>query len=143
MNNRGWGLTQMLILSSILLIALFVAAINVKREEHNLKHEDANIEHKVNNTSEDNISSNYSNLEKMMVESAQKLVENKSVSVDKDIVIVKKEHLYEHNVDLKKEFDKYDCNGYTSIYMEDGNTHYKPYIKCGTYETYGYDNVYE
>lgn len=170
MNNKGWGLAQMLILSSILIIALLIASINSKRLEKNIegnstqstienKKEETNIDTEINtsnkndnnnsNNTNNNTQTNTSNNQKFitiegsMVTSAQKLVSNNSINISNDILIVKDEHLFEQDSDLKTEMDKYNCKGYIKIYNENNNIHYIPYINCNNYITSGYESSYE
>jgi len=168
MNRNGWGLPEMIILSTVILIALFVATLNAKRLSKEINHPQTTVKKEIVNTnkvnkeghnntsSEDNNknSSNtnslndnenidesvYTNIENKMVNSSIEYIKNKYSTVNKVNIIVNYQQLLELDKTLNEEMSKYNCKGYVKVHFDEINDYYTPYLKCNNYMTSGYDS---
>jgi hypothetical protein len=130
MNNKGWGLQTMLILSSVLIIALFVSVLIVI----------TNVRILMPNNNEEFLSQ-YKLYESKLEEFAKEYVADTNPDTRKDINVTYKTLL--DNKYVEKLIDPYnnlECNGYVIV----RNNEYKPYLKCGlNYRTSGYNFINE
>lgn len=126
MNNKGWGLQAMLILSSILIIALFIVVIIVN----------TNLRFLRSNKSEE-FMQQYKMYENRLTENAKKYIADNSVDTTREKFVSYKTLLNEKYIE--KFIDpntNLECNGYVSV--KDNN--YRPYLKCSlSYKTSGYN----
>lgn len=118
MNNHGWGLRDMIIFSSIIVIALALVYMLI----NNLYKE---LEGPSNTPS-------YSTIEKNLANAAKKYF---SIRANENVDIVVSEELIEEKLISEKSLtlDKDVCTGYVT---KKGGL--KAYITCDNYETEGY-----
>jgi hypothetical protein len=130
MNNKGWGLQTMLILSAVLIVALFIAALIVV----------TNVRILLPNKS-DEYMSQYKLYESRLEEEAKEYIADNNIDTSKTIYVSYKTLL--NNKYVEKLVDPYSnlqCNGYVSV----KNNDYNPYLKCGlNYRTRGYNFINE
>ncbi|MCM1053361.1 MAG: hypothetical protein NC483_05255 [Ruminococcus sp.] len=129
LNNRGWGLNEMLLLSGVLVIFLLIAFYYIFHLFDNFK-------------SEMNINSDdyYIELEEKLENQALiYLNDYYDDYLTSDNIIVTRSILKSYNLDIDLE-DKSgrDCNGYVIANKSHGIINKKAYIKCNKYETEGY-----
>lgn len=156
MNNKGWGLAEMLILCSILVISLLLASFYIRslgrnitgQKEHNntVNTEQSNKEDNTSNSEEDKINSNiYTKIENKMELLSQRYIYNiYSNEVDETTIIVDLKHLLEQDYEkeLKDMIDNYSCKGYSKVYKVETNIYYDSYISCDEYTTIGFEDFY-
>ena len=127
LNKNGWGLNEMLILSGILILFLFVAIYFIytmysdAAESFNDKY--------------------YQGLEEELEKNAKTYIDNYYDDVlNSDGIIISKEDLAKHNLDVALN-DKMgrDCAGYVKASKTKGKTNIDAYISCIGYETKGYE----
>ena len=133
LNNKGWGLKEMILLSCIILTAVFVAAIMI-----NTLYKDLDMNINGNNTSNtsnsnQNKEEKYETIERNLLSAAKKYVRETGLedadSRDSDTLIAN------GYLTLSKMTNEDDtCEGY----VMKQNTSYKAYISCESYETKGY-----
>lgn len=124
LNNRGWGLKEMLLLSSIILVAVFVAAIMI-----NNLYKDLDITLNGNTSTKEN----YTTIERNLLNAAKKYARENEL--DDDDFIYSDNLIDEGYLTLSKMTTNDDvCDGY----VEKKNTSYKAYISCASYETDGF-----
>lgn len=167
MNKKGWGLPEMILLSSIIIMALMIVVINVKKISNNIntpnnntekansnsKNNDNEISRSENNnsTTNDNSNSNkqtnsnnlnITSIESKMINEAKKYIDNNQLYNNIGSIIVDKSHLIEQDEDLKNEMTNENCNGYVKVDNDGTNNYYTPYLKCDLYLTEGYNDLY-
>lgn len=133
LNNKGWGLKEMILLSCIILAAVFVAAIMI-----NTLYKDLDMNINGNNAS--NPSSSNQNKEE------------KYEAIERNLLSAAKKYARENNLEDEESVDSDTliANGYLTVskmtneddtcegYVTKQNTSYKAYISCESYETKGY-----
>ncbi len=133
LNNKGWGLKEMILLSCVILVAVFVAAIMI-----NNLYKDLDMNINGNNTSNTSNSSQnkdekYATIERNLLGAARKYARENELEdeeiIDSDTLID------EGYLTLSKMTNEDDtCEGYVTKQ----NSSYKAYISCESYETKGY-----
>ena len=152
LDNRGWGLREMLIYSSILLIFLLIAAFRISVLYNDVNSDGAatnSISETSKNVVEDgkNVKDTYDlqyyyKYEDEMIEATRKYLK----IIDYDIVDnsdgLKIDLLILTNLDLIEPlYDKNSdamCEGYTMVTVIDGKQAIKSYLLCRDYVTKGY-----
>lgn len=119
LNNKGFGLGQMLLMTAAIFIALFIAAYYIYALYHNLDVEEGKV---------------YAELELKLQTKAVKYFE----LYDTNIVSVKDLILADY-LDSFNDGNGYQCNGYV---IKEG-LDYNAYIKCPNYESEGYNIKYQ
>ncbi len=125
MNNRGWGLQAMLILTFILILALFISAILIQK----------NFSFLIND--ENKYAAKYQLYENLLVTSAKEYVTDKYPNLGNDSLTVGYSSLKNNKYIIKlvdPETSK-ECDGYVKV--EAGK--YNSYLSCGIYKTSGYN----
>ncbi len=165
LNNKGWGLTDYLLIVGVIVIALFGASIliirlNTTLKENMKKHEqiEENIdetipEESIINDNEQNTEKDkkeevqenidYKKIEDKMVSSAMKYIEGAFKNeIDNNTITVDNTHLIELDSTLKDEMSKDNCKGYVLVKKDGENINYTPYFKCDNYKTEGTNDYY-
>lgn len=141
MNNKGWGLSTMMVLCGIIGFALIVSAVIYQNAFH-----DEILPSQPDSNNNGVVTTSYKEMETKLVESAIKytekyypnLKENDTIYVSVKQLQVEK--LLEELVDSRSNV----CSGYISFQNTNGNILYKPYLKCGTaYTTDGYNKSFD
>ncbi|MBE6148921.1 MAG: hypothetical protein E7167_05520 [Firmicutes bacterium] len=123
LNNKGWGLKEMMIISSILLLFLLFAAYYIYMLYNNLDTSSASV---------------YGKLELKLQTSAVSYVNKHNLQNSK--VIISLDDLQKAGyIDIFTDPNDDACNGYV-IYE---NQDYKSYISCNYYTSFGYNRSYE
>lgn len=124
LNNKGWGLKEMVIVSILLFLCLFIASYYIYVLYNRLTSNDYsqyfNLEHKLKNAA-----ANY------IIDYSIDLDDKASISLSE---IRKKRYL----ISFEDE-DGNDCSGY--VIIDYGSI--KPYIKCNNYTTEDYQSIYD
>ena len=155
LNNRGWGLTDYLLIVSVIIIALFGASVLIIRLSNGLKENmkvnisktEETINSNNNNNKQESEESNNENINYKLVEQKMNKASIKHIEIYyKDIgdsgVIVDKQHLLELDDTLEKEMSKDNCKGYVEVKKIDNTIGYTPYLKCNNYSTNGVKDYY-
>jgi ArsR family metal-binding transcriptional regulator len=111
LDNKGWGIFDMFLMSGIILIAVLVVVISMNEITN---FDDTKV-----------VSNNEYSLETELKQAAKNYY-NKTDDTS-DVVSV-------NLLELQNYINKTTCTGYVVK-----SENYKPYIKCGVYETKGYD----
>lgn len=125
MNNKGWGIQAMLILTFILILALFISAMLIKQHLSLLVKEDNQYQDK------------YESFESLLVTSAKEYVKDKYSNLGNDSLTIEYSSL-KNNKYIIKLIDpstEKECDGYVKV----GNANYQSYLSCGLYKTSGYN----
>lgn len=137
LNNRGWGLNEMLILCVIIILAGFVSYSIYKKTFG-----DKDIMHYWENNAYNGEVSNisYSKLENQMVEAASNYVNKKNIDLnDMSAFYVKLSILVKDNyIDTISDGNS-KCSGYVKMTEK----YKKAYLKCPNYQTSGYESEYD
>lgn len=134
MNNKGFGLTNLLFFSLIFMLFLLACVYLI-----NVNYRNTIKTNKIKDEQE----ITYYDIEIKLVNSARKYMKNNYPNLKEDIEIpIKLDTLIENNYiapikDLKT-FN--ECNGYVLFSIKNNNIEYNPYIKCDNYITVGYQN---
>lgn len=149
MNERGWGLPEMLAFCSILLLGFFSAVVVAKKNFGQLFEEDekVNLTNDITNMQIINLPKeeakevviSYDYYEGLLKKAA--INYHKNNNGDKKLITLSEliEKNYIKEIHDPNEFENI-CNGYV-IYF---NSEYNPYLRCiGNYATEGYDLDYE
>ena len=157
LNNKGWGLTDYLLMVSVIIIALLVASVLIIRLTNGLKenikvneNNDTKIEE--NNEKQDNLSTsevidsnpiNYVSLEDSMISAAIKYIEiTYKNNIGEELLIVDYPHILEVDSNIKDKMSKDNCNGYVEVRKNNENIEYTSFIKCDNYSTDGVKDYY-
>lgn len=163
LNNKGWGLTDYLLIVSAIIIALLFASILIIRLTNGLKENMREVEKIEENKTEENLNSDsiniednlstketettnaidYSTIEDKIVSAGIKYIEEAyKNNISDNLIIVDYPHLLEVDSSLKKEMSKDNCNGYVEAKKNGENIEFTPYIKCDNYSTEGIKDYY-
>jgi len=154
LNNKGWGLSDFLLIGSVIIICLLFASVMVIRLtnglKENLRVNNTNTEEKVetNDKQEETINNdttpiNYGDLENRLSKDAIKYVEEVyKNNIGENLFIVDYPHLLEVDANLKTEMSKDNCNGYVESKKNGENIEFTPYLKCDNYSTNGVKDYY-
>ena len=124
LNNRGWGTTEMILLSGGLLIALLVAIFFISQLYGNLG---LATENKI-----------YVDLESKIEMAAKNYITDNDIEVTGQYKLTLKT-LKNHNyISTFEDKSGNNCNGYVTITNIDSVNHYKGYILCNDYQTQNY-----
>ena len=146
MNNKGFGLQELLVFIGLFLFILVAIAIYLKvKVGNNIFYEEPieeiNQEEKIDyGSTEVEIPNEYLNIEKELMNAAKKYQFNKNQNT-----IITLKQLQDKNL-IKKLIDPHDntitCKGY--VVYKNSNNEYIPYINCnGMYVTELYDSNLE
>lgn len=134
MNNKGWGLNEMLICCGLLGIAFLVVIVLIEQNFKNLVNaEDQGF----------NQTYTYSQIEKSLIVASTNYLEDQRLEIeDGSTLKITMSTLLEKGY-IQNLYDKNNnlCTGYV-VYSKDRHDYsYKPYVKCGSdYKTDGYMN---
>lgn len=149
LNNHGWGLKDMVLYMTILVIFLFIAVFLIVRMYHQLDQRNFNIsdyfpEGETTTTEKEILL--YSDLEVKIKNSAVKYLKNyyenelTNEKISITLNVLKAKNLIDDLKDIK---DKSSCDGYVLASMNDNlEMVYYPYVKCANYTTLGYLESY-
>ena len=149
LNNKGWGLQELMVGLGILFFSLLLIVIlinkNFKDLENTLYKKDDKTNQTQNrpSTSEENYSS-YNEIEKIMIAAAKEYnndIYGASLQEEDNLTVTVKslvrDNYLEPITDIKDE--SITCSGYVTFIKKGVNVTYSPYLKCGTkYTTKGY-----
>lgn len=127
LNKSGWGLKEMLVLSGILILFLFIAIYFIYTMYNSL---DGDLN-----------KSYYEELEQKLENQAQVFVTdyyNEELTSEK--LTITRNILKSYNLDIDLVDTNNDaCSGYVIAYKQDSKNYIKGYIKCPNYMTDGYE----
>lgn len=131
LNKNGWGLSQMLWMSGIILFFFFLAIVLIYNLYSSLDlnmHDSESVDRYL-----------YEQMEEDLEISATKYMERNYRDFE-DIGDIKltAEQLFKAGLFMKDLYE--DCDGYTITNKINGNISSKAYIKCKNYFTKGYQN---
>lgn len=157
LNNRGWGLSDFLLIGSAIIICLLFSSVMIIRLTNGLKENlkvneekrktEEKIEIENNIEEESNINNNkpinYSALENKLTSDAIKYIEEVyKNNISNNLFIVDYPHLLEVDSNLKNEMSKDNCNGYVEAKKNSEKIEFTPYLKCDNYSTNGVKDYY-
>lgn len=158
MNNKGWGLAEMLILCSILIVSLLMASFYIRSlsktiESQKNHNSTTNVGHsnKDSNTHDNNETiNNYDNKIYINIEDKIELLSQRYIynmynnELDETTIIVDMKHLLEQDAEKELEslIDEHSCKGYSKVYKNETNIYYDSYIDCDEYTTVGFEGFY-
>ena len=154
LNNRGWGLSDFLLIGSVIIICLLFSSVmiirltnglkeNLKANEKNNTEEKIETNNNVENVINTNDEINYIDLEAKLTRLAIKYIEEVyKNNIGENLFIVDCPHLLEVDSNLKTEMSKDNCNGYVEAKKNGENIEYTPYLKCDNYSTDGVKEYY-
>lgn len=147
MNKKGWGLTEMIVLCAVLVIALLIVGILVYTNFRNFT-DGTSIEDEFVETGKDKEEAkSYDEIENKMIDAAKQYLGNNQNDSKTERIIVtlktlEKNHLIDTIYDVKTGRSK--CSGYVLIDKDSENISYKSYLKCSfKYTTKGYSAEYD
>lgn len=123
LNNNGWGLKEMMIISSILLMFLLFAAYYIWVLYSDLSKTRPSV---------------YNELEYVLQSSAERYLKKQDNKSDRVVVSLKELQTNGYLITFTDPNDE-DCNGY--VIYDSGE--YNSYISCEFYTTSGYKQKYE
>lgn len=154
LNNRGWGLSDFLLIGSVIIICLLFASVMMIRLTNGLKENLRKNEENIttnetiesNTKKEESINTNtinYTAIENKITTAGIKYIEEAYQNdIGDNLFIVDFPHLLEADSDLKMEMSKDNCNGYVEAKKNGTNIEYTPFIKCDNYATDGVKDYY-
>lgn len=147
LNNRGWGLQELIVGIGILFFCLAFVSILIHNSfgqllgEKEPPAENETVNPPINNSEPEYQS--YVQIEKAMVEAAKKynetiygdeLLEGDKISATMRSLV--RDGYLKQVKDIKD--DSVICSGYVTFIKENGKVTYTPYLKCGKYTSKGY-----
>lgn len=145
LDNRGWGLREMLIYSSILLIFLLIAAFRIStlyNDVESTKHDDEIEETDLKDNKDVYDLQYYYDYEDEMVEATRTYLSNPDYNAPHISDELKLNLLTLIDLDLiNRLYDKNStasCEGYIMVTLVDGKQAIQPYLLCRDYVTKGY-----
>ncbi len=158
LNNRGWGLSDYLIIVTAIIAALIIASLLIIHLTKNLNknfnteienEEPTNIIENNNDSSAldkeeiENKEIDYKSLENKLITIGEKYVElNYKGNINNGTIIVDNQHIIDLDSSIKNEMEKDSCKGYVIIKKETETISYTPYISCNNYKSEGYLDIY-
>ena len=131
LNKNGWGLTEMLVLTGIILFFFLVAIFLIYRLY-------SNLDRTINNNEFVNYKT-YSETEVALENAANSYIDNKYEGMtDTATIVISLKKLV--NMGYLVENIHEDCNGYTLSSIINGESISNAYISCDEYETTGYES---
>lgn len=158
LDNRGWGLREMLIYSSLLLVFLLIATVRLSalyddvgksKEDSKINVSNSNENNNIDSSNSDDSSDDlkdkydlqyYYDYEDKMVEATQKYLKINDYNIDNDTVKLDLLTLIDFEL-IYRLYDKGSnvrCEGYVLIIYENSRYAIKPYLSCLDYVTKDY-----
>ena len=128
LNKKGWGLVEMLILSGVLIIFLFIAIYFIYRLYGNL---------------DEGINTNYyTNLENDLRNQAEEYLNDYyDDTLTSDYITITRNVLKTYDLDVILEDPQgRECSGYVRANKSHAKVNIEAYISCSKYETDGYES---
>lgn len=150
LNNRGWGIQAMMVMTLILMLCLILVAAMIQRNFGTIFKNDPTTTDKGNAGSgtKPDKKQTYSDLEEQVVTASkeyQKTNYNDMLDGERITVTLKmlnSKGLLSNVYDIKD--NKIECSGYGLFYKKNDNITYQAYLKCGeNYTTDGYNEIYD
>lgn len=143
MNNRGFGITEVLLFIGISMFTLIIITIyinnNLTSNDNILKEETSSTIETLKPT-EMKIPEEYLKLENKLKNSAKKYKINKNQNIIISLYQLKKDGLISKLIDPND--NKISCNGY--VIYNSKSKEYTPYVNCnGMYSTNNYNSEFE
>jgi len=155
LNNKGWGMREMIIYMCILAFLLLLAAyminslynnVSTNYNNNNVVTESTNtlIEKEDNNTqpvTENTINYDYyHNLETKLYNATLNYLNDYQTDLEHDILNITSDDLIGLNYieELYNDNSSSKCSGFSNVYKENDEYVIKSYINCGEYVTEGY-----
>ena len=128
LNKHGWGLQEMLVLSGVLILFLFIAIYYIFTFYQEMGLEVSN--------------NYYHDLEQDLVESAQVYIEDYyDGDLTSDGITITRSILRAYDLDVSlRDQDGHLCTGYVVASRTHGEDLYQAYISCADYATDGYED---
>lgn len=140
LNNRGWSLREMLFFMLILIVCLLIATFYLFRLYSQLDSDKENFVEE-NKIEEIKNEKNYEEYEKDLKKSARHYIENLYEGELSSQFVISITELKEEN--LLTEYSDYNCKGYITVFENNEEYDYKPYLNCDDYKTKDYNELYE
>ncbi len=146
LNKHGWGFLEFFFFLIIFVICLYVAFEGLKKlglmDENNQFINNGNTNNTTNKNDKEEHIISYPSLEEKLVEGAKKYIaEYYGNNLGLDTLNIRASQLKSSDyLDKLEDTKGRSCSGYVSIYVDvEGNTIYKPFLKCKDYTTSGYE----
>ncbi len=129
LNQHGWGVREMILLSAILLAFLLVTVFMVSRLYQGVTadEKDSGSDYSYREVEENLLDAGISYYEDYYSDEEQVIVTSSTLI----------RHQYLHSRDLKAKGESHSCSGYVKFLDGKG----KAYITCSDYETSGYEDL--
>ncbi len=124
LNNKGWGTTEMLLLSGGLLIALLVAVFFISKLYGSFENSVANRQ--------------YVDLENKLEDAAKEYVRKENISVENELRISATTLKDKNYLNSLSDNEGNSCSGYVNVFNSNGTKYYSAFISCPKYETANY-----
>ncbi len=123
LNNKGWGTTEMILLSCGLLIALLVAAFFISQLFKSFNKQ---------------AQSNYLELETKLIEAGKNYVDNYNIEINDTFKVSSEILRLDGYINDLKDQDGNLCTGYVRVNNIDNILEYQGFIRCNNYESPNY-----
>lgn len=131
LNKSGWGLTEMLVLSSILLFFFIIAIVLIHQFYNNLKKDTTN-----SNVVDSYV---YKNTESALEDAANEYLSNKYYNMNNlNSITISMKKLADMGYFVEAVYE--DCNGYVISSIINGKNISDAYISCKNYKTSGFES---
>ena len=142
LNNKGWGLRQMIIYSTIIIVALLIATFYVVALYIQIDDNIAAVQNDDNNDNKE-VLSDYETNRYLSYESELKVATSYMINTCNctfDNIITYEQLIKGGYIGNFRDIrDNSVCDGYSTIYQNSSGEYIiTPYIKCSNYQTEGY-----
>lgn len=148
LNNKGWGMTHLLIGIGIIVAFLLVAAfftlrLNKILEDSGISPTKDNITTTNTNTIDSTAKNYYISKSNEIITATNKYLTQEDIALERDSTIqIELDLLVNHDYldDIKDYYTNKSCQGYALTYLDSNYIkEIKAYIKCDNYTTEGYE----
>lgn len=146
LNENGWGLSSMIIFMCIIIMFIIIVAVEVKRVDDERKGDSITTTTPGERTStptsiteQDN--TNFSKIVVTLRDTARKYNQENNLNLsDGNAYVLSMNRLINDGYMGRPYYNNQSCTGYAKITKYGNDVEIESYVKCGTFESTGYDS---
>lgn len=146
LNENGWGLSSMIIFMCIIIMFIIIVAVEIKRVDEERKGDSITTTTSGERTStptsiteQDN--TNFSKIVVTLRDTARKYNQENNLNLsDGSAYVLSMNRLINDGYMGRPYYNNQSCTGYAKITKYGNDVEIESYVKCGTFESTGYDS---
>lgn len=146
LNENGWGLSSMIIFMCIIIMFIIIVAVEIKRVDEERKGDSITTTTSGERTStptsiteQDN--TNFSKIVVTLRDTARKYNQENDLNLsDGSAYVLSMNRLINDGYMGRPYYNNQSCTGYAKITKYGNDVEIESYVKCGTFESTGYDS---